>query len=610
MGHIDFAIVHHANQYMITNGYPNREGLDDVLGIREEHRGYRTVFELHQAYGIPFNLHLSSTLLETILWHRPEFLDHPRNLIKQGLLDIIGSSYGQNIMRFFGYQHNFRQVNECLKLRCGHLGVEPQNQKVFWPPERILDTRMLAPVLTDEELGSRQVVSYRLIFSDKAGRKAEPMLLVLKRYADQREGEKTYHTMKMLWENGFDNESKQRISKPFCYLEDLGLLVLGKARGMLLRKNLHQSGPAALDRMRAVARWLAKLHQLNVDLKKISPHPDEETSIKDFINQMGSREHPLLPKLEKLLVSVILMKLASFKNVPMTPVHGDFQCENIFVDRDSVTIVDFDRLCRSDPARDLGYIIAQMRAMAFLLAKAELRYERGLTYDDVSLIRKSIPVESVLVAPLKFIAADVRYEGRQSHANIVGTSPEHEEITNFRVETGRFISPLDLMDTKTVCVLGSEIKQELCGRGDAVTAGLRIGEVWFTVVGVMEPKELYKGKTPILKLRNINRDVYIPITTALRRFTGARDPFGINEIALKSANEKNLFDIVRLAGGVLERKHRGIKDYEIMIPKELLAQARETQRLFNIVIGAIAGISLVGSLYGLSDSGAAESCRN
>lgn len=236
----------------------------------------------------------------------------------------------------------------------------------LFPPGSIL--KKCRPRVLRNRLGSRQVVSYRLVLAGEAGREAGPMMVVLKRYADAAEGKKTYATMRMLWENGFDHSSRLKISEPFSYLEDLKLLALGKARGMLLRNNLYQSGPVALARMRAVARWLAKLHHLDAGFEGIAPHQDEESSIRVFVDEMGGREHRLfLPRLEEL-AGIILARLSSFANVTPTPVHGDFQCENIFVDNDDVTVVDFDKFCRSDPARDLGYIIAQMRAMAFLMA--------------------------------------------------------------------------------------------------------------------------------------------------------------------------------------------------------------------------------------------------
>ena len=106
--------------------------------------------------------------------------------------------------------------------------------------------------------------------------------------------------------------------------------------------------------------------------------------------------------------------------------------------------------------------------------KAKRRYSKGLTYDDAILIRERLPALPG-VAPLKFIDADVRFEGRQGIAQVVGTSPEHEEVTNFRVVEGRFITGFDLMDTKRVCILGSEIKQELFGYRNALGAAVRIG---------------------------------------------------------------------------------------------------------------------------------------
>lgn len=225
------------------------------------------------------------------------------------------------------------------------------------------------PSVLRDRLGSRQVISYRLIFTGQGGRRSEPVVLVLKRYANKAEGKKSYAIMKMLWENGFDRRSGLMVPEPLCYLEEMGLLVQERAHGMQLRRNLNLSGPVALERMKAVARWLAKLHRLDVNQDRIALHQDEESSLRAFVSQVGSREHRLLPKLEEL-TSVVLMKLSSFQHAVMTPVHGDFQCENIFVDNDRVSVVDFDRFCRSDPARDLGYLIAQMRAMAYLAGGA------------------------------------------------------------------------------------------------------------------------------------------------------------------------------------------------------------------------------------------------
>ena len=225
-------------------------------------------------------------------------------------------------------------------------------------------------------------------------------------------------------------------------------------------------------------------------------------------------------------------------------------------------------------------------------AETERRFSRGLTDDDAILIQQSLPA-LLGVAPLKFIDTEVRFEGRQGVAQVIGTSPEYADVTNFHAGEGRFISGFDLVDARSVCVLGSEVKRELLGYRDALGAPIRIGEVSFTVVGVMEPKVIREGRAAAIKLRNINRDVYIPITTALRRFPAVEDPSAIEEIAIRVDKPEGLSLTAQVIPRILSQKHRGVEDYEVMVPEELLAQAQRTQRIFNIVMGSIAGISLL-----------------
>jgi starch synthase len=149
---VPFAIVHHANQFLITEGYENRHGLRATLGSVEDKTGFAWILELHRSLQIPVNLHFSGTLLEAIAWHQPEFLSQIQELHSHGLLELVGSCYGQNIMRFFGYEHNLRQLDEQLRLYQIHLHIDPAEVKVFWPPERVWDTERMAPVLTDPRL--------------------------------------------------------------------------------------------------------------------------------------------------------------------------------------------------------------------------------------------------------------------------------------------------------------------------------------------------------------------------------------------------------------------------------------------------------------------------
>ena len=167
---VAFAIVHHANQYIISDGYLNRSGIRSVVGSVSERRGLVYILELHRAYEVCANIHLSGTLLEAIAWHEPACLALFRDLYLDGLLEIVGSTYGQNIMRFFSHRHNVCQLNEGLESYRRHLGVDPSCIKSFWPPERVWDTRRMSPALRDEALvngGFDYVfVDDRILYSD------------------------------------------------------------------------------------------------------------------------------------------------------------------------------------------------------------------------------------------------------------------------------------------------------------------------------------------------------------------------------------------------------------------------------------------------------------
>jgi len=233
-GFVDFAIVHHANQYMITNGYQDREGLDDIIGLRGGDRGYLKILELHKKYKIPFSLHLSGTLLETILWHRPDFLLRLRNLRRQGLLEFIGSCYGQNAMRFFGHRHHPRQLNEEIRLYRRHLGVKPQSLRVFWPPGQFWDTEGLAPWLADKHLLNKGyeyvLLDDRLLYPAKHGRVS-------------REG------------FGQGQERSAMDFLPCRILQGHGLTALPTS--ILLRQSIPPREKGDLERVEELFRWLA-----------------------------------------------------------------------------------------------------------------------------------------------------------------------------------------------------------------------------------------------------------------------------------------------------------------------------------------------------------------
>jgi len=224
--------------------------------------------------------------------------------------------------------------------------------------------------------------------------------------------------------------------------------------------------------------------------------------------------------------------------------------------------------------------------------EAEQKQSMGLRNYDCDLLKANLP-NVTGVTPLKFIDAFVMRQDNESSGRVVGTSPDYETITNFGTEDGRFISSLDVRDAKKVCVIGSEVKDELFGYLNPIGRRIRITDTWFTVVGVMESKTIRENKTSIIKLRNINKDIYIPISTALKRFTDEDNPDAVEEIAIQVKRDDEVVLTSEIVDRVLSRIHNGVPDYEIIVPAELLAQSQKTQQVFNIVMGSIAALSLL-----------------
>jgi len=102
-----------------------------------------------------------------------------------------------------------------------------------------------------------------------------------------------------------------------------------------------------------------------------------------------------------------------------------------------------------------------------------------------------------------------------------------------------------------------------------------------------------EGKQAVVEVRNVNRDIFVPISTSSIRMPDPRREGAIDEIAIRVDGDDRVPLTAAIARRLLARAHRGVVDFDIVIPAELLARARQTQRVFNIVMGSIAAISLL-----------------
>jgi putative ABC transport system permease protein len=249
------------------------------------------------------------------------------------------------------------------------------------------------------------------------------------------------------------------------------------------------------------------------------------------------------------------------------------------------------------------------------LSAARKKSPQGLNYGDADALVQVCSFARRLV-PICRVFGEVEVSGEPLHARIYGTIPGYEQVARFRARQGRFIDDVDVRRRARVCVLGTEVKRRLFRFQDPIGQSVKISDNNFRVIGVMEERVVPTGKA-IVALRDMNRDIYIPITVALEDFqiyseqaiplnSGAimslfrsmmeRPPLrqrSITELSIEVGSAEETVPAAEAVKRILDRRHNGVNDYEVVIPAELIKQSQQAQQIFNIVMGAIAGISLL-----------------
>jgi len=216
----------------------------------------------------------------------------------------------------------------------------------------------------------------------------------------------------------------------------------------------------------------------------------------------------------------------------------------------------------------------------------------GLTMNDSRSLYMINPLVKASV-PQKELSEMRAVNGSdESKVTLIGTTPEFKDVMTISLLQGSFFNYQDLHEARRVCVLGSSVKNELFQYGDPIYKLIKIGDVWFTVIGVMAPKPRSTGKGGIGD-RDMNYDVYAPITTVGYRFEIDKSDPEVDQIILNIKDENHVKEAANIASSLISIRHNNISDYQIIVPEELLRQSQKTQRIFNIVMGAIAGISLL-----------------
>lgn len=229
--------------------------------------------------------------------------------------------------------------------------------------------------------------------------------------------------------------------------------------------------------------------------------------------------------------------------------------------------------------------------------------EYGLKHNDFARLKATIPTIKNAV-PIALVVGDAQNKHlRIPNARILGTTPDFLLVKNVRVLRGRFITSSDVYNTQNVAVLAAGAAERLFTYADPLGQPVLLGEDVYRVIGVLSPQGTGNATLGAVGQANLNDDIYVPLTCAQRRFgevqqirtTGSRsyELTQLHEITLQVGSEDYVSQTAAMAEKILLSSHPNSEDFELQVPLELLQQAEHEKAIWNLVLGCIAGISLL-----------------
>jgi len=244
------------------------------------------------------------------------------------------------------------------------------------------------------------------------------------------------------------------------------------------------------------------------------------------------------------------------------------------------------------------------------------KYSPGLRMLDVEAVQASV-TGIQRISPEVIVDTHIVKSGIRRSAKLVGVTPAYFEVTNFELREGKMFTEANLINGDPVCIIGRSVQTKFFSRENPIGKKIKSGNQWLEVVGVLEERIVSDQTIAKLGIRDFNMDVYIPIQTMFVRYknrdmitaggisaarsqgqsggatSGTTNYHQLDKLVIQVEESASLNPTAEVISRMLERRHLNVIDYEITIPELLLKQQQRTQNIFNIVLGAIAGISLL-----------------
>lgn len=246
--------------------------------------------------------------------------------------------------------------------------------------------------------------------------------------------------------------------------------------------------------------------------------------------------------------------------------------------------------------QDLGIrniIVREKELSEEELEEVRMKFSPGLSIHDAEVISDIVP-GVVDVASQAEKDTEARYGDKSVKGTIIGVTPSIEAILNYSVSNGSFIQGDHYDRMLKVCTLGASIAKSLFGYENPVGQHVKMEDQWFEVVGVMNTKALFTETVGELAARDLNNDIYIPLSTFNKRIPKENNlDSEINQFTVKLGSSERLMESAAVIRSILNRHHYNNSDFSIIVPYELLKQEEKERRRYNFLLASIAAISLI-----------------
>lgn len=255
--------------------------------------------------------------------------------------------------------------------------------------------------------------------------------------------------------------------------------------------------------------------------------------------------------------------------------------------------------------------------------KQAKKFSPGLTLEDVEAIEEVLPTVN-MASPEITLSSYVIKGGKRATAKLLGVSGEYFEIFNLPIQEGVPFNAYQEENGIPVCVIGANIKNKFFSKENPIGKYIKFDKVWLKVVGVLEKNDVSLTRFENIGVNVMNDNIYVPVKTMLMRYQNrslvasrikgseGMSFFGrgmamsfnagqntesnyhqLDRVIVQVKDSEELSPSTELLARLLMRRHENVKDFEVTVPELLLKQEQRTKDVFNVVLGAIASISLL-----------------